>query len=139
MIPPPSEVQASTNANRNEVTLQWQGSADPNVLGYQVYRSRKKEGSFGTPIHAELITDLQYIDQSPFQGTNYYLVKEVTQTTTGSGSYRNTSSYTVYNSTGSVVDQGTLTDSKTVIDIQFLQAGVYYMIVEGLRQKFIRY
>ena len=51
----------------------------------------------------------------------------------------NTSSYTVYNSTGSVVDQGTLTDSKTVIDIQFLQAGVYYMIVEGLRQKFIRY
>ncbi len=185
MIPPPSEVQASTNANRNEVTLQWQGSADPNVLGYQVYRSRKKEGSFGTPIHAELITDLQYIDQSPFQGNNYYLVKAVTQTTTGSGSYRNmslgimdsianingstsaisatippviklyptlahekiyverthgnTSSYTVYNSTGSVVDQGTLTDSKTVIDIQFLQAGVYYMIVEGLRQKFIRY
>ena len=91
MIVPPKNIQLTTNSERNQVTVQWEPSSTNNVEGYMVFRSQKQNGGFGYPIHTNYIQGNQFIDQTPFEGNNFYQVKAVQKTTTGSGRFINLS------------------------------------------------
>ncbi len=74
----------------NAIGIDYTNSSDPNVLGYYVYRSETEFGKY-TRITDELINYSPYVDESPINGTNFYMVKAVALKETPSGSYYNTS------------------------------------------------
>lgn len=90
MVAPPTNVVATPQSNNTKVGLSWTASAEPGVLGYYIYRSSTPL-SINFPINKVPVTTTTFIDDAPFQGTNYYLVKAVILTTSASGTYYNLS------------------------------------------------
>ena len=186
MILPPTNAVLETNTDRNQVTIKWSASTEPDVIGYHVYRSQKYTGEYGEPINSQLIEEeTSFTDLQPFGGTNHYLVKAVKITETGSGSYTNMSlglsdsisdiklsnsntklisqseikiyptlvhnqifiqkknaqpiSYIIQNSLGMTICKETIFSQKESIDLLALKSGVYYLLMNGYSQKFIKY
>lgn len=90
MVAPPTSVVATPQSNNTKVGLNWTASAEPGVIGYYIYRSSTPL-SINFPINKIPVTTTTFIDDAPFQGTNYYLVKAVKLTTSASGTYYNLS------------------------------------------------
>lgn len=90
MVAPPTNVNATALTGNKSVNISWTASTEPGVLGYYIYRSGNPLSN-NYPINSIPITGTSYIDNAPFQGTNYYLVKTVKLTTSASGSYLNLS------------------------------------------------
>jgi len=90
IIAPPTAVSAKDSFNKTIVNLKWTSSAESSHLGYYIYRASSPYGNY-FPLNSTPVTSTAFADNSPFQGTNYYLVKTVKLTTSASGSYFNTS------------------------------------------------
>jgi hypothetical protein len=87
---PPDSLTASLESSNSAVRLNWEASSDSNTIGYYVYRSQNELNN-STPINSTLITGLTFLDNTPAEGTNYYLVKALKLSITPSGSYYNLS------------------------------------------------
>jgi len=90
MIEPPTNLVASAKTNNTEVDLSWIASNESGNLGYYIYRSSSPYGNY-YPLNSAPLSSTIYKDKTPFQGTNYYLVKTVKLTQSASGTYYNTS------------------------------------------------
>jgi photosystem II stability/assembly factor-like uncharacterized protein len=73
------------------VQLTWNGSADTDIIGYNVYRADTIYGNF-IKLNSALITGNQYTDNTPsLLSNNVYMVRAVKSETSPSGNYRNMS------------------------------------------------
>ncbi len=90
MVAPPSGIVATPQSTNTKVALSWTASFESGVIGYYIYRSYDPL-RINAPINATPVTGTTYTDNTPFEGTNYYLVKAVKLTTSASGSYYNLS------------------------------------------------
>jgi hypothetical protein len=91
VVLPVSEVTCSIPLGETAIIgISYSPAADPDVIGYHVYRSETEFGKY-IRISDELIAGTDFIDNSPLQGVNHYMVKAVKLEETPSGSYYNTS------------------------------------------------
>ena len=86
----PSNLSATKVNGNTDVTLTWDASNEPGLLGYNIYRTNKK-GDVYYGINSTPVTGLTYTDNNPYAGTNYYIVKAVKMETGTCGSYMNSS------------------------------------------------
>lgn len=91
IIAPPTNVIISAVSNSTKVKLDWTATAESGNIGYYIYRSNNPYGKFSV-INSTLLQANSFIDDTPFDGKNYYLIKSVKLTISASGSYVNTSS-----------------------------------------------
>ncbi len=87
VVLPPSNLTAAKSDST--VTLNWAASADPNVVGYHVYRSLSANGPF-VRVTGATTTDRTYMDNSGTD-TYVYMVRAIKLERTPSGSYYNAS------------------------------------------------
>lgn len=71
-VPPaaPSNLMASAGAGK--VQLEWTANSEPDLRGYNVYRSTTSPVSINTPINLFPITSPSYVDENVTAGTQYY-------------------------------------------------------------------
>ncbi len=99
IVAPPTNVIATSQDNNTKVNLTWTATNELGNLGYYIYRSANPLSN-NFPINKTPITGNSFTDNSPYQGTNYYLIKSVKLTTSASGSYFNLSQGAGANITG---------------------------------------
>ncbi|MFA5381675.1 MAG: fibronectin type III domain-containing protein [Candidatus Micrarchaeia archaeon] len=83
IIRPSSAPEAPKNINiiqiSNTIKITWLKSISPDLLGYNIYRS-KQVGAIGEKLNLEPINTTEYIDSSLIEdGTYFYLIKAVNQ------------------------------------------------------------
>ncbi|MGA2595329.1 MAG: choice-of-anchor D domain-containing protein, partial [Bryobacteraceae bacterium] len=71
---PVTETLAGTGVNTHYVSLAWQASTSPNVVGYNVFRATSSSGPFTTPLNSSLVAGLSYTDSTVLAGQTYYYV-----------------------------------------------------------------
>lgn len=87
---PVSNVALTNSADKKKTTIRWNKSKDQSVTSYSVYRSPSKSAPFvlsGSVPSSDSI----FIDNGPYNGLNYFMVKAIRPETTASGTYWNTS------------------------------------------------
>ncbi len=89
-IKPAKNILLATTDSRDQTMVSWEATDEANTLGYYVYRSHRRTGKY-IPINTVLITGTEFIDTSPYAGTNHYMVRAAKKQLTGSGSYINLS------------------------------------------------
>jgi hypothetical protein len=90
MLYPPSNVTLAANATKDAVDISWTATTETDIAGYHVYRSHKPSGGF-VLLNSVPVSITAYTDDSPYDGTNHYMVRAAKETATGSGSYMNLS------------------------------------------------
>ena len=90
MLASPGPLTLEGSNEKTETNLSWTASSESGILGYHIYRSHKSHGGY-ILLNSTPTTDLTYMDVSPYEGTNHYMVRTVKETMTGSGSYINLS------------------------------------------------
>jgi hypothetical protein len=83
---PPGDLRL-TGQSGGSIRLAWD-PPDSSVAGYYVYRSENIREGFER-VNPELVTDTVYVDSSPIDGWDNYMVRPVRLETTGSGTYLN--------------------------------------------------
>ncbi len=86
VIPPPSQLQATTSGSA--VQLTWQAPATA-VFGYHVYRAPSPSGPF-TRLNTGAVRSTSFTDSAPASGTTYQ-VRAIRQQGSNSGTYWNAS------------------------------------------------
>ncbi len=89
-LKPAKNIIAETNEIRDKTILRWEATDETDILGYYVYRSKKKTGKFKM-LNTSPTTETTYTDNAPYDGTNHYMVRVAKKQETGSGSYINLS------------------------------------------------
>ncbi|HYE31152.1 MAG TPA: fibronectin type III domain-containing protein [Methylomirabilota bacterium] len=79
----------SAQGTSSGVKLQWSGSSDSDIVGYNVYRSTSESGAF-TKVTASPVQGTSFTDGAP-QGRFTYMVRAIKLETSGSGTYYNPS------------------------------------------------
>lgn len=87
-IKPPSNLQVNNVAGKGAV-LSWTASTEPNTIGYYIYSSPTKYGSYS--LESSLVTGTSFTDSVGKNGLNWYMVKAVKLQQTPSGTYNNLS------------------------------------------------
>ena len=77
-------------ANAANIDLTWNASTDNNVVGYNIYRSDDLRGVF-SKINTAYVTATNFVDNSPLNGNNFYMVRAVKLENVPSGTYYNLS------------------------------------------------
>ena len=90
MLYPPSNVKLGANGTNNAVDVSWTATTETDIAGYHVYRSHKPSGGF-VLLNTVPVSISTFTDDSPYDGTNHYMVRAAKETATGSGSYMNLS------------------------------------------------
>ncbi len=90
VVEPPSNLILSPMDNGKQVKLEWTASADPEVIGYHVYRGKKADSTFNLIINQPVI-NTSYVDATPYDENSYYMVRAVRLQKSASGSYYNLS------------------------------------------------
>ncbi len=112
---PPTNIQITQIQNALKIT--WQNSSSPDVIGYNIYRS-KQYSIIGDKINSEIIKNNEWVDSSLFEdGTYYYLVKAVDYMQEDEGLKQVSYYYDTappYNSKISINNDETYTGSKQV-------------------------
>lgn len=81
----------TANSNCTKVNLHWTAAADPDVLGYIVYRAFDPNGPFNR-VSTGLVTSTSWEDLAPVSGTIYYSIRALKlETIPGGGAFYNTS------------------------------------------------
>lgn len=89
VVEPPRNLMATSASG--SVTLAWSASAEPNVLGYHVYRSNSADGPFVRLSPSPLATPL-YTDSTVSAGSPYtYMVRTLKMENSPGGTYENLS------------------------------------------------
>ncbi len=107
VISPPDSLTASLLVN-STVKVSWKLSNDT-VLGYHIYRLDTITGYYQR-INTSIVISNSYVDSSPINGNNYYMVRAINLEDRSSGSYYNLSqgifdTIFVINTTGIVQDK----------------------------------
>lgn len=87
---PAKNPSAVANGTGDQVTLSWEASDDPGVIGYHIYRSDSIFGIWN-PISETRVSTLNYTDPHPLKGTNWYMIRAVKQEVSAGGNYFNMS------------------------------------------------
>jgi hypothetical protein len=87
-IQPPTNVVLTSTGNTG-ATVTWTASADPDVIGYYVYRSDDRFGAYSK--RSNLLTATTFNETGGTNGIKYYMVRAVKLETTPSGTYNNLS------------------------------------------------
>ncbi|MEZ5016228.1 MAG: T9SS type A sorting domain-containing protein [Flavipsychrobacter sp.] len=85
---PASNLQVNNVAGKGAV-LSWTATTEPNTIGYYVYSSTSKYGTYN--LESPLVTGTSFTDSVGINGPNWYMVKAVKVEQTPSGSYNNLS------------------------------------------------
>jgi fibronectin type 3 domain-containing protein len=83
MYPAPTGL-THTSSTYNSVTLEWTAPGEPDVAGYNVYRSSTSGGPY-TMVNPSLVTTTSYTDSGLSSGTYYYVVTAVSTGSEESG------------------------------------------------------
>ncbi len=89
VIAPVSEMHCEISDIQNAIDIHFTASADPEVIGYYVYRAATTYGKYER-ISDDIVATSPYTDLTPIDGLNYYQVRPVMLTTTPSGTFYNT-------------------------------------------------
>ncbi|NNJ56655.1 MAG: T9SS type A sorting domain-containing protein [Bacteroidia bacterium] len=184
MILPATNVQLVANGAKTEVDISWTASSETSIDGYYVYRSHSQHGNFEL-LNTTPIMSLTLTDNTPWEGTNYYMVRTTKETENGSGSYKNlsigtiaeisamngpsagtpqlvvnqlkvyptltnstliveatdlsTTEYSIINNLSAEVLSGKLVNGSTIIQVQSLTSGIYYLKNGNAVHKFVKY
>lgn len=87
---PISDLSATSISDNKKVQLSWSASLEMDLEGYAIFRAATPDGPYFKIVEA-YINDTSYIDETPFLGDNYYMVRTVQHKHTPSGSYFNMS------------------------------------------------
>src|ERR1041385_178656 len=82
-VKPPGNVSGTVDSSG--VTLTWNASADPAVVGYYVYKSDSAAGPFSRISGTDALTTLSFNDADGTSG-NYYMVRALKLEQTAGGS-----------------------------------------------------
>lgn len=85
-VKPVSNIVITIANNDNNLT--WTAPANETVLGYNIYRASSMNSNF-VKLNSQLVTTTSYVDGTPLNGDNVYMVRTVKLETTGSGTYCN--------------------------------------------------
>jgi gliding motility-associated-like protein len=88
-IPPAPPTGLVANGRDRKVDLQWIANSEPDLAGYNVYRSTYSMGYSTIPINTSLITSLSYQDVGLSNGTTYYYVITALDTSGNESNYSN--------------------------------------------------
>ncbi len=108
VVLPPTDLEISDSDST--VSLEWESSPDPDVLGYHVYRAESSEGPF-VRVSDDIIEDTTFEEYLP-TGMYAYMVRAVKLEETPSGSYYNLSQGLV-SETGGIVS----TNEAPLVDV----------------------
>ncbi len=90
-IKPASNITLSfPTGDPDVIGINWLASVDANVIGYYVYRSMEEFGKYNR-ISDTIVTNWPFVDFTPDNGLNWYMVRAVKLQETPSGSYYNLS------------------------------------------------
>jgi hypothetical protein len=89
IVSPPESLQADSVGNAR-IQLNWTASTDPDVLGYEVFRSPALNSQF-EKINDQPIAGTTYTDEAALNGKNIYMIRALKLEESGSGSYYNLS------------------------------------------------
>lgn len=103
---PASDLTADSIAPKR-VQLSWTASADPNVIGYHVYRASHLYGAFER-VNLSLVNGNSLTDMNPEPGHNVYMVRAVKKITSPSGSFFHMSQG-IFDSTSNTYVPGSIT------------------------------
>ncbi len=72
-IPPAAPTGLSASAGNQTVSLIWNNNSEPDINGYNIYRSTTSGGTY-TRLNGTLLSSSNYTDNSVTNGTTYYYV-----------------------------------------------------------------
>ncbi|MBI1222691.1 MAG: T9SS type A sorting domain-containing protein [Bacteroidetes bacterium] len=90
MMNPASNLSAQSNSSEDAVTLTWNASSDPEVIGYMVYRSDSLFGIWNQ-VNTSAVSGNSLTDDHPLPGNNVYMVRALKLEKSAGGSYFNMS------------------------------------------------
>lgn len=85
----PNNLQVTQDGN-NDIVLAWDAPEDDNIVGYNIYRSKTKNGPY-RKMNEEAIAGTSYNDSQLYEGALYYLVRTLKLRTVNSGAFFNMS------------------------------------------------
>jgi hypothetical protein len=84
--PPAAPMGLTASAGNQTVSLNWNNNSEPDINGYNVYRSTTS-GSGYAKINGSLLSSSDYIDNSAINGTTYYYVVTAVDTSSNESGY----------------------------------------------------
>jgi len=87
IVLPPSNLESEQIGQTARLT--WNTSSD-SIEGYHIFRSDSLQGAFSR-LTTDMITDTVFVDPSPLDGNNIYMVRALKLETSASGTYYNLS------------------------------------------------
>ena len=87
-VKPPENV--SISSQNNAVQLSWEAPQGENVLGYYIYKTNDMSNGFER-VNENWVPNTFFIDESPQEGKQIYMVRTLKLETSGSGTYYNLS------------------------------------------------
>ncbi len=90
IMKPAGYVEAIPSGNKTTVHLSWTASTEPGIMGYHIYRSASKYGTFELA-NTVPVTTTTYIDNSPYADSCFYMVRAIKLEVTPAGSFYNLS------------------------------------------------
>jgi hypothetical protein len=91
--PPTEPTNLTATAGNGTVSLDWNNNTEPDLAGYNVYRSTT-QGSGYSRLNGSLVSESNYIDSNATNGTPYYYVVTAVDTASDESGYSNESSAT---------------------------------------------
>ena len=91
--PPDTPTGLGATPDNSQVSLSWNDNTEPDLAGYNVYRSTMS-GSGYTKINAELVLTSDYVDLTATNGTTYYYVVTAEDLSSNESGYSNEASAT---------------------------------------------
>jgi hypothetical protein len=82
LTPPAAPAGLGATAGNGVVSLAWTANNDPDLAGYNVYRSTSPGVTKGTPLNGALLTSPAFTDVTAVNGTTYYYAIAAVDTST---------------------------------------------------------
>jgi len=92
-LPPAAPTGLTATGGVGKITLNWNNNAEPDLNGYNVYRSTTS-GSGYSKLNASLLSNSNYTDTNVFIGTPYYYVVTAVDVNNNQSGYSNQASAT---------------------------------------------
>ena len=85
IVEPATSLKADSVGNVT-VQLNWTASADPDILGYEIFRANSLKSKF-EKINSNLVIGNSYLDEASLNGNNVYMIRAMKLQVSGSGSF----------------------------------------------------